>query len=208
MSGGIGGWLQGSAGQKKPPTGRTPPEGVSAMRRLDTDPHGALTSREAFPSQRSSCKGYCHTDRPTRKPWGFTLLHLFICHTAAWMSRPAEYFLIIIIIYQCLFIIRRGKRAADSPKTATYEATCVHRNTAKSIKGPGVMPGCLVHAEPSTCGVPGRRHGDGRKRAAGRDPAGRPPQDRMRTDAVPASLITPWATRPWASTNRRWMGRT
>jgi hypothetical protein len=64
---------KGSTRHKKPPAGRTPPEGVSATRRLDTNLHGALRSREASPLQRSSCKGYCHTDRPTRKPWGFTL---------------------------------------------------------------------------------------------------------------------------------------
>jgi hypothetical protein len=29
------------------------------------------------------CKGYCHTDRPTRKPWGFTLTaNLYICLAA------------------------------------------------------------------------------------------------------------------------------
>jgi hypothetical protein len=29
------------------------------------------------------CKGYCHTDRPTRKPWGFTLTaNLYICRAA------------------------------------------------------------------------------------------------------------------------------
>jgi hypothetical protein len=48
---------QGSAGHKKPPAGRTPPEGVSATHRLDTYPHGALTSMEAYPLQRSSLQG-------------------------------------------------------------------------------------------------------------------------------------------------------
>jgi hypothetical protein len=38
--------------------------GCQHTRRLETHPHGALRSREAYPSQSSSQKGCCHTDRP------------------------------------------------------------------------------------------------------------------------------------------------
>jgi hypothetical protein len=58
--GAFGYWrhvAKGGIRQKKPPAGRTPPEGVSATRRLDTYPHGALTSMEAYPLQRSSLQG-------------------------------------------------------------------------------------------------------------------------------------------------------
>jgi hypothetical protein len=48
---------KGSIRQKKPPPGHNLPEGAQYMRRLDTIPHGALRSREASPSQRSSLQG-------------------------------------------------------------------------------------------------------------------------------------------------------
>jgi hypothetical protein len=46
--------------------------GPQHTRRRDIDPHGALRSRAASPSQRSSSQGGCHTDRSARKPQGFT----------------------------------------------------------------------------------------------------------------------------------------
>jgi hypothetical protein len=48
---------EGSTRHKKPPPSHNLPEGVSATHRLDTYPHGALTSMEAYPLQRSSLQG-------------------------------------------------------------------------------------------------------------------------------------------------------
>jgi hypothetical protein len=48
---------KGGIRQEKPPAGHKPPEGVSATHRLESTPDGALTSREASPSQRSSLQG-------------------------------------------------------------------------------------------------------------------------------------------------------
>jgi hypothetical protein len=46
------------------PPGQATPEGVQHTRRLETTPHGALRSGEAYPSQRSSRQGCYHTDMP------------------------------------------------------------------------------------------------------------------------------------------------
>src|SRR6267142_1179049 len=37
------------------------------------------------------CKGYCHTDRPTRKPWGFTLTTSFYIRLAANFCQAAQH---------------------------------------------------------------------------------------------------------------------
>jgi hypothetical protein len=51
-------WRKGAPGIKKPPAGHKLPEGVSRhTRRIETHPHGALRSREAYPLQRSSLQG-------------------------------------------------------------------------------------------------------------------------------------------------------
>lgn len=76
---------QGSAGHKKPPAGRTPPEGA-----LTHAPLGHLPTRRAYEHGAVSIaallitKDYCHTDRPTTKPWGFTLTtNFYICLAVA-----------------------------------------------------------------------------------------------------------------------------
>jgi hypothetical protein len=48
---------QGAHGRKNPLPVTQHPEGVSATRRLDTNPHGALRSKEAYPLQCSSLQG-------------------------------------------------------------------------------------------------------------------------------------------------------
>jgi hypothetical protein len=63
---------RGALGRKNPLPVTQHPEGVCQhTRRLETTPRGALTSEAAYPLQSSSCKGCCHTDRPTTKPWSF-----------------------------------------------------------------------------------------------------------------------------------------
>ena len=47
----------GGAKQKKPPPDQTSPEGAQHTRRLDTYPHGSLTSEAAYPLQSSLWQG-------------------------------------------------------------------------------------------------------------------------------------------------------
>jgi hypothetical protein len=60
-----GRWRRGTPGRKNPLPVRNLRRGCPHTRRIGaTNPHGALSSREAYPSQRSSGKGYCHPDNP------------------------------------------------------------------------------------------------------------------------------------------------
>ena len=69
---------RGAPGIKKPPPGQATPEGVCQhTRRLDTIPHGALRSREASPSQRSSLQGILPHGSSYQEALGFhTASHL------------------------------------------------------------------------------------------------------------------------------------
>jgi hypothetical protein len=75
--------------QKKPPAGHKPPEGVSAYAPSGTPTHTArLRAGRRLHRSAPRCKGYCHIDRPTRKPWGFTpTTDSEICLAGAVLSR-------------------------------------------------------------------------------------------------------------------------
>ena len=62
---------KGNIRQKKPPPGHKLPEGVSATRRLDPYPHGALTSEAAYPLQSSSLQGLLLHEYSCLTPWIF-----------------------------------------------------------------------------------------------------------------------------------------
>jgi hypothetical protein len=74
---------KGSTRHKKSPPGDKPPEGGFAHA-----PPGTIPIRRAYVYGGVSIaallfKGLCHTDRPTRKPWGFTLIaNLYIRRAA------------------------------------------------------------------------------------------------------------------------------
>jgi hypothetical protein len=64
---------KGSIRHKKPPPGHMLPEGALTTRAAWTPTHTArLPARRRLHCSAPHCKGYCHTDRPTRKPWDFT----------------------------------------------------------------------------------------------------------------------------------------
>jgi hypothetical protein len=79
------------AEQKKPPAASTAPEGVR-IRAVWKPSHTArLRARRRLHRSAPHCKGYCHTDRPTRKPWGFTLTTSFeLCRTGSLLSRDSH----------------------------------------------------------------------------------------------------------------------
>jgi hypothetical protein len=80
---------KGAHGIKNPLPVTQHPEGVCQhSRRIETHPHGALRSREAYPSQRSSLQGLLPHRSSTRKPWGFTpTTNLYIWRAGALLSR-------------------------------------------------------------------------------------------------------------------------
>jgi hypothetical protein len=77
----------GTHGIKNPLPVRQLRRGSQHTRRLETTPRGALRSREEYPSQSSSCKGCCHTNRPTRSSGTSDLLLLEIVSYPRLLSR-------------------------------------------------------------------------------------------------------------------------
>jgi hypothetical protein len=78
---------KGSIRQKKPPPGHNLPEGAQYMRRLDTIPHGALTSEAAYPLQSSSLQGLLLHEYSCPTPWIFAPTHFNIVPPLPHLSR-------------------------------------------------------------------------------------------------------------------------
>jgi hypothetical protein len=92
-------WCRGALGRKTPCRSSFSGGGVSTRAAWNHTHTARLEARRRIHCSAPHCKGYCHTDRPIRKPWASRVLHICMCHTAAWVSRAAEYFIIVIMVY-------------------------------------------------------------------------------------------------------------